>query len=119
MIMVQISHLQTIKLKLLSPKMEEAQYTAPSLHRSCSYPLDCAPLLDPRFTMAFLPDHQSSPVKGCSFSLIAFLTHYQPSTAGCDESVHVSGEVNRKNFAAPLRNDGKQTRYCPLQTRST
>uniref|UniRef100_M4EFN5 Uncharacterized protein n=1 Tax=Brassica campestris TaxID=3711 RepID=M4EFN5_BRACM len=109
--------------------MEEAQYTAPSLHRSCSYPLDCAPLLgvkklttspvDPRFTMALLPDHQSSPVKGCSFSLIAFLTHYQPSTAGCDESVHVSGEVNRKNFAAPLRNDGKQTRYCPLQTRST
>uniref|UniRef100_M4EL30 Uncharacterized protein n=1 Tax=Brassica campestris TaxID=3711 RepID=M4EL30_BRACM len=98
-------------------------------HRSCSYPLDRAPLpgvkklttspVDPRFTMALLPDHQSSPVKGCSFSLIAFLTHHQPSTAGCDESVHVSGEVNRKNFAAPLRNDGKQTRYCPLQTRST
>ncbi|CAN6891192.1 unnamed protein product [Brassica oleracea] len=94
-----------MKLKLLSPKWERPNIplqasTASSdrqtaTHRSCSYPLDHAPLPDPRFTMALLPDHQSSPVKGCSFSLIAFLTHHQPSTGGCDESVHVSGEVNR------------------------
>ncbi|KAL0683994.1 hypothetical protein Bca4012_050842 [Brassica carinata] len=108
-----------MKLKLLSPKWGRPNIplqasTASSdrqtaTRRSCSYPLDHAPLPDPRSTMALLPDHQSSPVKGCSFSLIAFLTHHQPSTGGCDES----------NFAAPLRIDGKQTRYFPLQTRST